>query len=66
MDKKSKKEKENEINLDDFLNCENEEDINDIIKKAEQELKDEEEKKKKSIVDDDEKPKKKKKRKKAL
>ena len=64
MDKKSKKEKENEINLDDFLNCENEEDINDIIKKAEQELKDEEEKKKKGIVDDDEKPKKKKKKKK--
>ena len=64
MDKKSKKEKENEDNIDDFLNCEDEEEINDIIKKAQQELKDEEEKKKKGIVDDDEKPKKKKKKKK--
>ena len=68
MDKKNKKDKDDEY-IDDFSK-EDEEEINNIIKKAEQEIKEKEEKKKKGIVvdddddDDDEKPKKKKKKKK--
>ena len=69
MDKKSKKEKGKEENIDDYLDDEvDEEAINDIIKKAQQEVKEDEEKKKKGIVDEndeeEEKPKKKKKKKK--
>ena len=69
MDKKNKKEKGKEDNINDYLNDEvDEEAINDILKQAQQEIKDDEEKKKKGIVDADdeeeEKPKKKKKKKK--
>ena len=52
MDKKSKKEKNNDENIDDFLDCDDEEAINNIIKNAEKEVKEESEKKKNNQDDE--------------